>query len=251
MAEPLKKTETGLLGAERARRGALERLARSGSPLAARVATMRDLAAAAAPAEPAAWSTVLPELAALFPAGLPRGELVELAGRRSAGRFGFALALVAAATGAGENAALVDLGDGLDPQQAEAVGVVLARLLWARPRDSRQALAAAEALVGGGFPLVVVDLGLPPVAGGRGAEAHWLRLARAAREARSLAVVSAPYRVCGVAAGLALELDRAGIRWNGSGLEPRLLKGVETRLEAVKPHLERTAAGRPLRLAAS
>jgi hypothetical protein len=204
---------------------------------------MRELTADTAPTEPASWSAVLPALASLFPAGLPRGELVEITGRRSAGRFGLALSLLAAATDAGESAALVDLGDALDPQQAVLCGVELTRLLWARPRSSQQALAAAEALVGGGFPLVVVDL----------ADSHWLRLARAAQEARTLVVVSAPYRVGGVAAGVALDLGRPRMRWLGSGREPRLLAGVEARLEAVKPH--RTACAGPpqpaLRLAAS
>jgi len=221
------------------RRAALEWLERSGSPLAARVRTMRELQATTAPCPPAAWSAVLPAVAALFPAGLPRGELVELVGRRSAGRFGFCLELAAAATSAGENAALVDLGDGLDPQGARAAGIELPRLLWARPRDSRQALATAEALLGGGLPLVVVDLGLPPVPGGRGAEGHWLRLARAARDARSLLLVSAPYRTAGVAAAVALELRGSRGRWLGRGREPRLLGGVTARLEALKPHFDR------------
>src|SRR5512143_1726070 len=48
--------------------------------------------------------------------GLPRGTLVEVVGRRSSGRFALALAALAAATQAGESAALVDLGDQLDPQ---------------------------------------------------------------------------------------------------------------------------------------
>jgi hypothetical protein len=237
-----------------ARRAEVEAwLARAASPLAGRVRTMRELQAAVTPPEPAAWSAALPAVAALFPAGLPRGELVELAARRSAGRFGFLLALAAAATESGENAALVDLGDALDPQGAAAAGVVLSRLLWARPRDLAQALAAAESLVGGGFPLVVVDLGLPPVPGGRGAEAQWLRLARAARAARTLVLVSTPYRACGVAAGVALDLVAARPRWLGVGNEPRLLAGVESRLAPTRPRGGEQPAvmERTLRLAAS
>jgi hypothetical protein len=229
VAEPLEKLVAATARAPR--QAAVEAwLARSGSPLAARVRTARELAAATTPPEPAPWSAALPELAPLFPAGLPRGELVELTGRGAAGRFALALALLAAATGAGESGALVDLGDGLDPQQAASAGVELARLLWARPRETREALAAAEALVDGGFPLVVVDLGLPPVAGGRGAEASWIRLARGARAACALVLVSAPYPVCGVAPGAALRLERPRVRWSGIGAEPRLLAGGESRL---------------------
>ncbi len=212
---------------------AIESIARSGSPLAARVRTVRELTAAAAPAEPAAWSAALPDLARLFPAGLPKGALVELVGRRSAGRLGAALALLAAATSAGESAALVDLGDGFDPQEAARHGIDLTRLLWARPTHLKPALLATESLLAGGFPLVVVELGLPPVAGGRGVEAHWLRLARAARAAGALAVVSAPYRVAGFAAPLAFELSAPRLLWHGSGLEPRLLVGVDARLALV------------------
>jgi hypothetical protein len=209
---------------------AIESIRRSGSPLAARVRTVRDLAAAAAPVEPAAWSAALPELARLYPAGLPKGELVELVGRRSAGRFGATLQLLAAATAAGESAALVDLGDALDPQESARHGVDLARLLWVRPTQLKPALLATESLLAGGFPFVVIELGLPPVAGGRGVEAYWLRLARAARDANALAVVSAPYRVAGFAAPLVLELSAPRALWHGSGLEPRLLGGVDARL---------------------
>jgi hypothetical protein len=252
VAEPLAKPEPA--AARRRTLEALQGLARSGSPLAARVRTVRDWAAVRTLPPPAPWSATLPALAALFPAGLPRGELVELSGRRSSGRFGLVTALLAAATAAGENAALVDLGDGLDPQGAVAAGVALSRLLWARPCDLAQALAAAESLLGGGFPLVAVDLGLPPVPGGRGAEASWLRLARAARAAQSLLVVSAPYRVCGVAAPLALVLDHGRVRWQGRGGEPRLLDGLEAALDPAHGRLggDRTPPSRAeLRFAVS
>ncbi|HSM13080.1 MAG TPA: hypothetical protein VLA66_03365, partial [Thermoanaerobaculia bacterium] len=141
-------------------------LARLEGTLAGRLRTARELldlqaTSGRAASAPAGWATALPELAALLADGLPRGALTELVGRRASGRMSFVLALVAAATASGENAALVDLGDGLDPQRAVAAGVALDRLLWARPQSLRQALAATEALLAGGFPLVVADLGLP------------------------------------------------------------------------------------------
>ena len=211
-------------------------LARLEAPLAARLRTARELAAERPAAEPAAWSAAVPELAALVPGGLPRGALIELAGRRSSGRLGLAVALLAAATGAGENAALVDLGDALDPQRAAAAGVALERLLWARPRDLAETLAAAEAVVGGGFPLVVVELGLPPVPGGRGSEAQWLRLARAARAAGGVLLVSAPTRRCGVAATAALALESPRARWHGAAPGPLLLDGIAARLTLAHAH---------------
>jgi hypothetical protein len=202
------------------------RLARSEAPLAGRLRTARELAGDR-PAESAEWSRGLPELGALLPGGLPRGGLVELAGRRSSGRMSWVHALLAAATAHGESAALVDLGDGLDPQQAAESGVVLERLLWARPRELRETLAAAETIVAGGLPLVVVELGLAPVPGGRGSDAQWLRLGRAAQAAGATLVVSSPTRRCGVAATLALELERPRARWAGTS---RLLERIDSAL---------------------
>ncbi len=158
--------------------------------------------------------------------GLPRGRLIELVGARSSGRFGVLLALLVAATRAGECVALVDLGDHLDPQGAAAAGVELARLLWLRPRRLEQALLGAELLLHTGFPLVTVDLGLPPVPGGRGAEASWVRLARAAGEHRAALLVSTPYRATGTAAGAVFESRRLAAEWRGTGRAPRLLAGI-------------------------
>lgn len=220
-------------------------LARLDAPLASRLRTARELAAAHPAPEPAPWSAAVPELAALVPGGLPRGALTELAGRRSSGRLGLVVALLAAATGAGENAALVDLGDALDPQSAAAVGVTLERLLWVRPRNLAEALTAAEAVIGGGFPLVVVELGLPPVPGGWGAEAQWLRLARAAREGGGVLLVSTPTRRCGVATTTALVLQAPRARWSGVAPGPRLLDGIASRLALAKEGQARISSRTP------
>lgn len=152
-----------------------------------------------------ALPTGLAALDRLLGGGLPRGRLVELVGRPGCGRFATVVATLAAATAAGRAAALVDLGDHLDPESLAAAGAVLERLLWLRPRTTKQALAAAEMVLDGGFPLLVVDLGLPPVAGGRGPEAGWVRLARAARSHGAALLVSSPYRVSGTAAHTVLE----------------------------------------------
>src|SRR6202023_573218 len=50
-----------------------------------------------------------PALDELLGGALPRGKLVEMIGARSSGRFSIVLAAIAAATAAGEAAALVDL----------------------------------------------------------------------------------------------------------------------------------------------
>ncbi len=226
-------------------------LQRLEGPLASRLRSGRELAAAATHDEPppAPWSTALPGLAHLLPGGLPRGALVELTAGRSSGRFACALMLLAAATSAGENAALIDLGDALDPQSAAHAGIDWPRLLWARPRAVREALAATEAAVAGGLPLVVLDLGLPPLPGGRGAEAMWLRLARSARQHGALLVVASPYRVAGPAASTVLELTRGRALWTGASGAPRLLAGADGRLTLAKAHRLLAPHGEALRLA--
>ncbi|MEM7352504.1 MAG: hypothetical protein AAF657_17015 [Acidobacteriota bacterium] len=170
----------------------------------------------------------------LLEGGLQRGAMIELIGSRSSGRFSLVLTTLAAATEAGEAAALVDLGDALDPQAAAAAGVDLERLLWVRPRRIKEVLASAEAVLDSGMPLVVIDLGMPPLPGGRGVEAAWLRLARSARARDIALLISSPYRVSGTAAQAVLEARRPRATWLGRGSSPRLLHGVDTQLELVK-----------------
>lgn len=180
-------------------------------------------------------ATAVPALDRLLAGGLPRGQLVELIGARSSGRFSALLAVLAAATGVGEAAALVDLGDGLDPETAAAMGADLDRLLWVRPGKLKDALAATELLLASGFPLVVLDLGPPPVRGGRGVEAAWLRLARTARAHGAALLVGSPYRVSGTASAVVLKAGRARAAWFG-GCEgsPWLLGGVASRITLEK-----------------
>jgi hypothetical protein len=185
----------------------------------------------------------------LLEGGLPRGSLVELIGRRSSGRFSTVLSTLAATTLSGEAAALVDLGDGLDPQAAAEAGATLDRLLWVRPRHLKQALISAETLLNGGFPLVILELGSPPVAGGRGAEASWLRLARAAASHRGALLVSSPYRVSGTAAAVVVKADRGRSVWSGHGRSPRLLAGLSARLSLEKLRGRHTSGTQTIHLA--
>jgi hypothetical protein len=177
-----------------------------------------------------AFTTAVPVLDRLLAGGLPRGQLVELVGARTSGRFSTLLAALAAATGVGEAAALVDLGDNLDPAAASALGIDLDRLLWVRPARLKDALAATEMLIAGGFRLVVLDLGAPPVRGGRGIESAWLRLTRAARTHDAALLVGAPYRVSGTAAAAVLKAEPGRGTWRGGGASPWLLDGFASRV---------------------
>ena len=200
--------------------------------LGAKLTRASDLAAPGAARE--LLATKVAALDGLLSGGLPRGALVEVTGRRSSGRFSIGISSLAAATSAGEAAALVDLGGHLDPQSAEDAGVDLARLLWVRPAKLKEAVASAEMLLFAGFPLVVVDLGLPPVRGRSMPDAAWVRLTRAARDRRAALLLLSPYRVSGIAAGAAVAADAARAQWRGAGKSPRLLEGVASRLTLQK-----------------
>ncbi|MDA8016796.1 MAG: DNA recombination/repair protein RecA [Thermoanaerobaculia bacterium] len=179
------------------------------------------------------FATATP-LDGLLDGGLRRGTMTELVGWGSSGRFSLVLGVLAAVTSRGEVAALIDLGDALDPRLAEAAGIELSRLLWARPQRLKEALAAVEAILEAGLPMVVLDLGVPPVPGGRGVEAFWLRIARAAQARRSALLVSSPYRVSGTATHAVVEAKDRRSGWQGRGAEPRLLAGLRSCLGLVK-----------------
>lgn len=176
--------------------------------------------------------TSLPGLDRLLGGGLPRGQMVELVGRGSCGRFAALLAALRAVTGAGEAAALVDQGSQLDPQTATEFGVDLERLLWLRPQQLGDSLAAAELLVHTGFPLVTLDLGLPPVRG-RARLAAWLRLARHAAAHRAVVLVGSPYRLSGCAAGVVVMAGRGRGDWRSGGTS-RLLGGLRSWLHLAR-----------------
>jgi hypothetical protein len=217
---------------------------RSANEMLPRTETIAPTAPAAPTVSGAPRPAAAPVLDELLAGGLPRGQLVEMIGARSSGRFSTVLTVLAAATLAGEAAALVDLGDGLDPQAAAALGVDLRRLLWLRPTTLKQALAGAEILIGGGFPMVVLDLGNPPLRGGRGAEAGWLRLARAAQAQRTALLIASPYRVSGTAAAIVLQAPRGRARWLGmSGRAPWLLDGLSCQVAIEKCRGRRLPAG--------
>lgn len=193
----------------------------------------------------------IPPVDRLLGGGARPGQLIELVGRLSSGRFSLALGVLASATTRGEAGALIDLGDTLDPQNAVAFGVDLERLLWVRPGHLKPALAAAESLVGAGFPVVVLDLGAPPIPGGRGAEAAWRRLARSLEERPTILVVTSPYRVSGGAARTVLRLDGGRAHWSRGRLSPALLERLTARLELERSRSAAAHGRASLDLAAS
>lgn len=176
-------------------------------------------------------ATGVAPLDALLDGGLPRGALVELTGR-SGGRFALVLAALAAATSRGEPAALLDLGDYLDPSSAEEAGCDLARLLWVRPQRFRDALLAAETVAAAGFRLVVLDAGLALPPSRLRDAAPWLRLARAAAPRRVAFLLSSPVPLAGLAAEALVGVSARGLfRSAGSA---RFLAGAAARVSLLK-----------------
>ena len=170
--------------------------------------------------------------------GLPRGRVTELAGQRSTGRTGVACAIVARATQAGETIAWIDVDDALEPETVAAAGVVLARLLWVRPRGVPDALRAAEMLLGaGGFGLVALDVG---DAGSPGPAPAWPRLARAAERSGTALLVIEPQRRAGTFAALGLEVTGRRARWSGGPGRLVVLDGIDARML-----IARNRVGRP------
>ena len=173
--------------------------------------------------------------------GLPRGRLVELAGRRSSGRTALACAIAANATQQGEVVGWIDPSDALDPDTVVTTGIAPTRVLWVRPRSEHDAPKAAEYLLGaGGFGLVILDL----------AEAAphlllpWPRLARAAERSRTTFLVLAPERRAGPYAALGLELSERHAQWSRGPGRPTLLDGITTALTVARDRLG--ASGRRL-----
>lgn len=181
----------------------------------------------------------------LLGGGLPRGALVELTGR-SGGRFALVLAALAAATSRGETAALLDLGDHLDPSSAEEAGCDLARLLWVRPQRFREALLAAETVAAAGFRLVVLDAGLALPSSRLRDAAPWLRLARAAAPRRVAFLLSSPVPLAGLAAEALVGVSARGLfRSAGSA---RFLAGAAARVSLRKVRGGPPAEAPPLAL---
>jgi len=186
-------------------------------------------------------ATMVEPLDRLLGGGLVKGRLVEISGWRSTGRLSVVLATLAAVTSTGDAAALVDLGDGLDPESAALAGVDLARLLWIRPQTSKHAVMAAEMVVATGFPLVVVDMGMRS-RGRRVVDAGWIRLARAAEGNETALVVSTPWPMSGLAAEARVEMRSRRATWLGTGVSPRVLAGITSRMTVGKWRGERAGS---------
>jgi recA bacterial DNA recombination protein len=141
--------------------------------------------------------------------GLPRSGITEIFGPASSGRTSVLLGSLAWATTHEEVCALVDTNDTLDPESAVAAGVDLERLLWIRCNGKLEhAFKAIDLLLqGGGFGLVVLDLGDVPTKDVRRViSSWWYRFRRTIENTPDSCV-----RAC---ASLTLEMKRDNEVWS-------------------------------------
>lgn len=170
--------------------------------------------------------------------GLPRGALTEIVGEASSGRTSLLLSILAEATARQETCALVDAEDAFDPHSAAAAGVRLERLIWVRSaHNAEHALKAADLLIqGGGFGLVILDLGdTPPATARRISLTSWFRLRRAVEPTPTVLVSVARQSNAKTCASLILECAREEVAWSGAPGTSRLLRGIGIQVARRKP----------------
>src|SRR5438874_6895376 len=173
----------------------------------------------------------------------PRGAVTEIYGPPSSGRTTLLLSALAQATIHGEVCALIDVDDAFDPASAAEAGVALHRLLWIRcGGHAERALKVTDLVVqGGGFGMVVMDLGsTPPETARRIPPASWFRFRHAVQNTNSALVVleQGPYaRSC---AALSLEASREDVIWSGAPNCSQLLRGMRLHIEQHKPRTRNT-----------
>jgi hypothetical protein len=162
--------------------------------------------------------------------GLPRGALSEITGPASSGRTSVMLTALAGATRRKEACALVDASDSFDPASAAAAGVDLDRLLWVRcsehnrtslRKDQRrpalgrleQVLKITDLLLqGGGFGMVVLDLGDIPVESARRVPlTSWFRFRRAVEPTATVLLVVEQEPCAKTCASLVVRLQRTAV----------------------------------------
>ena len=186
--------------------------------------------------EPELVPTGVPEVDSAT-GGLPRGCLTEIVGPASSGRTSLLLSILAAATARQEVCALVDAEDAFAPHSAADAGVQLSRLLWVRCGHSAEhALKAADLLIqGGGFGLVVMDLGdTPPQTARRISLTSWFRLRRAVEHTPTVLLSMARQSNAKTCASLVIECGRQEESWSGARHISRLLRGFDVRAQSTK-----------------
>ncbi len=168
-----------------------------------------------APAE--LLSSGIPQIDSFTGRGMPRGAITEIFGAASSGRTSFMLSALAHATAHEEVCALVDTSNAFDPGSATNAEINLERLLWIRCTNNLEhAFKATDLLLqGGGFGLVILDLGdLPAKDARRIISSWWYRFRRTLESTSTVLVVIAEESCAKSCAALALEMKQQAGRWS-------------------------------------
>jgi hypothetical protein len=147
--------------------------------------------------------------------GLPRGGITEICGPSCSGRTSLLMSALASRTGEAEACAFIDGRDAFDPYSAQATGVQLQQLLWVRCRNIDQALRATDLILhGGGFGLVVLDLGDVPTEVVRYVPLNvWFRFRRAVEHTPTIFLVLEQESHAKTCASLVLRMETETAHW--------------------------------------
>ena len=164
----------------------------------------------------AVLSTGIAEIDSLT-GGLPRGAITEIFGSASSGRTSFMLATLAHATKHDEICVVIDTNDNFDPPSAAEAGLNFDQLLWVRcAANLEHAFKATDLLLqGGGFGLVVLDIGdIPSRESRRIISSWWYRFRRVVENTPTALVVIAQDSCVRSCASLALQMNRDTDLWS-------------------------------------
>lgn len=165
-------------------------------------------------------STGISQIDSFILGGLPRGAISEVFGPASSGRTSLMLSALAHATRHEEVCALVDTNNAFDPKSATQAELNCERLLWIRCANNLEhAFKATDLLLqGGGFGLVLLDLGdIPANSAKRIISSWWYRFRRTLEPTPTALVVIAEESCVRSCASLALELRGEACLWSSSG----------------------------------
>ena len=164
-------------------------------------------------------STGLCEVDSLIGGGLPRGAITEVFGPASSGRTSFMFSALAQATERQEVCALVDTNNAFDPKSASQAEINFERLLWIGCANNLEhAFKSTDLLLqGGGFGLIVLDLGDVAAKDARRVISSWWYRFRRTLEATPTALLVIAEESCvRSCAMLALELKQETWLWSSN-----------------------------------
>jgi recombination protein RecA len=164
-------------------------------------------------------STGLCEVDSFIGGGLPRGSIAEVFGPASSGRTSFMFSALAHATERQEVCALVDTNNAFDPKSASQAEINFERLLWIGCANNLEhSFKSTDLLLqGGGFGLIVLDLGDVAAKDARRVISSWWYRFRRTLEATPTALLVIAEESCvRSCAMLALELKQETWLWSSN-----------------------------------